>query len=365
MSSLKATQLQLEKLFSRIQRFHDEIKDLKSVNAEDFLDRTSKIDEHFADFEKYAEKFWEYSMQDAKSEAEEKLCSDSYKEKCKAYEDLHYIVAQTVQKCKKVVKASETAESSKASSEVRLPKIDLKTFDGTRKQWQVFYKNFKSSIHDKKSLSGLQKLTYLSSVLKGHAESYVKNVPITEANYAIVWKNLVDHYQDIRAFESDLLDTMLTYPPMQTANTTSLNNLIHSLNDSVEALKNLKFEKLDDFILLNIGLKKLPYHVRRLCENEVKGTAVPTFKEFIDFLREQAKIAELTQTSRKDEKPKTQLPQTEVFLDTNSKNRDCPICKFAHSIYICDGFKRYPVHVRVERVKSLNRCQRCLETHED
>nr|XP_018906843.1 PREDICTED: uncharacterized protein LOC109036879 [Bemisia tabaci] len=365
MSSLKATQLQLEKLFSRIQRFHDEIKDLKSNNAEDFLVRTAKIDEHFADFENYAQKLWEFSMQDAKSEADEKLCSDSYKQKCKAYEDLYYIVAQAVQRCKKAVKSSETAESLRASSEVRLPKIDLKTFDGTRKQWQVFYENFKSLIHDKKSLSGLQKLTYLSSVLKGHAESYVKNVPITEANYAIVWKNLVDHYQDIRALGSDLLDTMLTYPPMQTANTTSLNNLIHSLNDSVEALKNLKFEKLDDFILLNIGLKKLPFHVRRLFENEVKGADVPTFKEFMDFLRKQAKIAELTQTSNKDEKPKTQPPKTKVYLNSNSKNRDCPVCEGSHSIYACEEFKRFPVHARIERVKSLKRCRRCLGTHKD
>ncbi|XP_072160557.1 uncharacterized protein [Bemisia tabaci] len=158
---------------------------------------------------------------------------------------------------------------------------------------------------------------------------------------------------------------MLTYPPMQTANTTSLNNLIHSLNDSVEALKNLKFEKLDDFILLNIGLKKLPFHVRRLFENEVKGADVPTFKEFIDFLRKQAKIAELTQTSNKDEKPKTQPPKTKVYLNSNSKNRDCPVCEGSHSIYACEEFKRFPVHARIERVKSLKRCRRCLGTHED
>ncbi|XP_072162003.1 uncharacterized protein [Bemisia tabaci] len=158
---------------------------------------------------------------------------------------------------------------------------------------------------------------------------------------------------------------MLTYPPMQTANTTSLNNLIHSLNDSVEALKNLKFEKLDDFILLNIGLKKLPFHVRRLFENEVKGADVPTFKEFMDFLRKQAKIAELTQTSNKDEKPKTQPPKTKVYLNSNSKNRDCPVCEGSHSIYACEEFKRFPVHARIERVKSLKRCRRCLGAHED
>lgn len=371
MATLEAAKVQQEKLFDRLQRLYDFTKDIKGNQAEDFLVRAGKIEEHSADFENYALKYWEHSLAQASTEAEKKLCTDSYKEKCRAYEELYHAVAYMVQKCKKLVKTAESAESVRHNTEVKLPKIELKTFDGTRTQWPVFYENFKTLIHDNKLLSSTQKLQYLSSSLKGNAESYVKNVQITEANYPIVWKALIDHYQDDRALGSSLLETVLSHPPMQTTTATTLTNLVHTLYDAVEALNALKFENLDDFILLNIALKKLPNYLRKLFENQLKGTTIPTFKMLMDFLRKQAKIAEITQTpspqphqTNKEEKTKTQPTKSKVYLNhTNQKKSECPVCKGPHSIYKCDTFKSLTTAARAEQVKELNRCTRCLGGH--
>ena len=57
--------------------------------------------------------------------------------------------------------------SSSDSSGVKLPKLDVPTFDGNILNWRAFWEQFSVSVHDRAMLSHSEKLVYLQQSLKG------------------------------------------------------------------------------------------------------------------------------------------------------------------------------------------------------
>ena len=68
---------------------------------------------------------------------------------------------------------------------MKLPKLDLPTFNGNLLGWQEFWDIFNSTIHQQ-SLSNVVKFSYLKSSLRGAATSAVSGISITDGNYSIV-----------------------------------------------------------------------------------------------------------------------------------------------------------------------------------
>ena len=66
----------------------------------------------------------------------------------------------------------------------RLPKLTLPMFSGDPLTWQTFWDSFYVSIHANRSLSGIQKFTYLKAQLEGDAARAIAGLPLTDANYA-------------------------------------------------------------------------------------------------------------------------------------------------------------------------------------
>ena len=57
--------------------------------------------------------------------------------------------------------------SSPGSKGVKLPKIDVPTFDGNLLHWNTFWEQFDVAVHSKTGLSDAEKLVYLQHALKG------------------------------------------------------------------------------------------------------------------------------------------------------------------------------------------------------
>ena len=56
---------------------------------------------------------------------------------------------------------------------VQLPRIEVPTFDGNILNWQIFWEQFDSAIHNKSQLNDSDKLTYLRDALKDGPARYV------------------------------------------------------------------------------------------------------------------------------------------------------------------------------------------------
>ncbi|XP_064481411.1 uncharacterized protein LOC135394547 [Ornithodoros turicata] len=89
-----------------------------------------------------------------------------------------------------------TASGSILSSTRRpnLPKLELIKFDGNMENWQEFWIRFESIVHCNSSLSNNEKMSYLSSVLKGEAAASVKGLQLTGDMYDTAVKMLQDRF---------------------------------------------------------------------------------------------------------------------------------------------------------------------------
>ena len=79
--------------------------------------------------------------------------------------------------------------SSPAASDgkgVKLPKLDVPTFDGNILNWRSFWEQFRVSVHDRSTLSDSEKLVYLQHSLKyGSQRASLRDFP---AQGTITWK---------------------------------------------------------------------------------------------------------------------------------------------------------------------------------
>ena len=66
---------------------------------------------------------------------------------------------------------------------VKLPKLELRKFDGYILQWQGFRDQFNSAVHQNDHLSDIQKFSYLKSFLTSSASSVLSGLTLIENNY--------------------------------------------------------------------------------------------------------------------------------------------------------------------------------------
>ena len=91
---------------------------------------------------------------------------------------------------------SNNSNNSAVARPVLLPKIKLPKFSGNVIEFQTFWEQFESAVHDDNTLSNIQKLTFLRSCLEGEAAKLVSKVPNVGTSYESVIKTLKDNYDD-------------------------------------------------------------------------------------------------------------------------------------------------------------------------
>ena len=77
-----------------------------------------------------------------------------------------------------------------SESLVKLPKFEVKKFDGDATEWQSFIESFNAAIDKNSSLSDIQKMNYLLSFVIDEAAATVKGLQLSNANYPIAMKLL-------------------------------------------------------------------------------------------------------------------------------------------------------------------------------
>ena len=67
---------------------------------------------------------------------------------------------------------------------VKLPKITLKSFSGNPIEWLLFWDSFQASVDKNFDInSGVDKMNYLSGLLKGEVARVIQGLPLSESNY--------------------------------------------------------------------------------------------------------------------------------------------------------------------------------------
>ena len=108
--------------------------------------------------------------------------------------------------------------SSNHKVAVRLPKLALKTFSGDILEWLTFWDGFSSAVDSNIVLSNIDKMNYLSGLLKGEAARAIAGLTLSDGNYHTAVQLLKERYGKkqtlINAYMDALYQEFLQHPPM-------------------------------------------------------------------------------------------------------------------------------------------------------
>ena len=96
---------------------------------------------------------------------------------------------------KKALKPLDRDSSPPDSKGIKLPKLEVPTFDGNILNWKTFWEQFCVSVHSRTNLSDSEKLVYLQNALKGgSAKQVVEGLSRSGEYYAEAIKSLQLRY---------------------------------------------------------------------------------------------------------------------------------------------------------------------------
>ena len=107
-----------------------------------------------------------------------------------------------------------TEKSASKRENVRLPKIELRKFNGDPTEWQNFYNSFVHAVHEQSSLSDVEKMNYLFNLLEGEALSMVKGFQLSNENYGKALNLLKERFGDKQLLISSLMNKMINLEPL-------------------------------------------------------------------------------------------------------------------------------------------------------
>ena len=108
-------------------------------------------------------------------------------------------------------------ENRKTKLQVKLPKLELKSFDGRALSWQSFLDRFDSSIHKNTYLNDIDKFSYLSFSCSSASESIYK-LTRTAENFTEAINLLYERYGNTQVQISAHVKQFVSLPPVKSMN---------------------------------------------------------------------------------------------------------------------------------------------------
>ena len=263
---------------------------------------------------------------------------------------------------------------------VRLPRIELPTFDGNLLEWESFRDQFRSMVHECPSIGKVQKLLYLQRHLTGSAAELLRNTPITEANYDGAWNSLEARYGNKRILSNFHMNSLINLQPAQKRSSTEIKRLLDFFQQSRRSFTSLgkDIKNWDEWFYFLL-IQKLDSDTRLDWETSLKDSStVPKFTELSTYLenRQQAlqSLNEVRSGSSENSKiklgvkdksqsDKTQKSLVNSYVANSSKQKPvkCPMCSKPHFLMFCPNFKILDPNSRKETAKKLHVCFNCLK----
>lgn len=378
-----------------------ELTPLTSVQIKSLDAYLNELKKKKADFENNFQRILEHTSSE---EAPEATLSKDQDE----VNDLYVLIASSIESLLPTptddprTPSSETTVSTHAfpvpHQNVRLPQLELKTFDGTPNQWVSFINLFDTTVHHNASLSSVMKMQYLLSCLTHEPLNLIKSLNISAGNYIVAYNLLKDRYHNSRRLSTLHLNAILDLPSLSVGSTKTLRQFINLFLEHSQSLKALDCDitaQANPLLSAHL-LRKLDQELRRKLEvfrstQECEPHSLPTVDEIMKFLNEECAQTEdaslhYSQSSSKanyshfSKGPKRSVTFA-AELKPNQSHRNvamlatqpsrsvalshpCFACQqTGHKIYSCQQFQNKSPTERFKVVKSHQRCVSCLGAH--
>ena len=177
--------------------------------------------------------------------------------------------------------ASGSSTGSTSNVQVKLPKIELPTFDGDILCWQSYYQSVKVSIVDNSTLADVQKLEYIMRSLRGVAAESVKGFSVVAENYEPVLSTLQERFEHSRLILDAHMRGLIHLPSLTSEDATSMRVFYDKVVGHIRSIESMG-EKYNSEILapalVPLIVDKLPKKLVEKWELEIgdkKGDCLP------------------------------------------------------------------------------------------
>lgn len=187
---------------------------------------------------------------------------------------------------------------------VNLPKLNIEKFDGNFENWQEFYSQFKSAIHDNEELNNVDKFTYLKGLLKGSAQIAIQGLTITDENYSLALQILENRYGKKEMLIRSHINKLLNLSPVRSSsNLKELRNLYDACEIHIRSLKSLGIElQTYGSLLFPIITKLIPEGVILNYNRENKDeTESWNVAKLLEYIKNEIETRERTLSFRRED----------------------------------------------------------------
>ncbi|XP_055947035.1 uncharacterized protein LOC129980679 [Argiope bruennichi] len=293
----------------------------------------------------------------------------------------------------KKLKETVISEVPDTPRKFKLPKLELRKFDGDPKEFLSFWSQFQK-IHDDQDIPDEDKMQYLVASVepKSKAERLILSFPATAANYPKAVAQLKERFgrEDllVQIYVRDLL-TMVMKNAVSSRAKTDLSRLYDELEGKLRALESLgrTKEKFGDF-LAPLVESCLPEEVLKtwernrnhheLCDNTAEKNT-RSLENLMTFLRQEVQGEEMVvlartgfaanQITRKKEYVAAPLNEISGDMATTAalvslKSTDnkvvCIFCDKPHPSHKCFSAKKISLNEKLKILSKKGACYSCL-----
>ena len=260
--------------------------------------------------------------------------------------------------------ASKPPPAPAVVSGIKLPKIDVPTFDGNILNWGVFWEQFRATIHSRDRLSDADKLAYLQQALRGGtAKHVIEGLTRSAGSYYEAVKCLQKRYDRPRLIHQAHVRAILEAAPLKDGHGRELRRLHDTTNQHLRALKAMGYEPSGPFVTSLLELKLDETTVFEWQRHSQESKRVPPYQELLDFLDLRAQASEaIPKVDRKTSTPpnRKSYQQRPAYATYTSDN--CAACKNGkHPLYTCKDFRTMAHEQKMTIVKDNGLCLNCLK----
>ncbi|XP_061513044.1 uncharacterized protein LOC133393224 [Anopheles gambiae] len=174
---------------------------------------------------------------------------------------------------------------------VRLPKIELPTFDGDTTKWLTFKDRFESLVHTASDVPEVLKLQYLLSALKGELASQYDHTQHTADNYEPTWDSLVKRFDHEKRIKREYFKAFAALEAMKNSSADEWQHIVNESNRLVNGMERLEEPvKMWNTPLTSLLFYKLDGDTLMAWEEYSADEKADKFPKLIEFLERWIRI---------------------------------------------------------------------------
>ena len=275
----------------------------------------------------------------------------------------------------------------------KLPKINVPIFSGKIEDWRSWYSMYQALVYNR-SISAVEKFSYLLGCLEGEAKAMVKGVALKEENFEPTLKSLRERFGDPTTLLCMHVVSLHKLIPLSDAanpikvrsmindfetHVREVRSIMEELGDEISQPQSTDLDFLCDIFLSPLLMSKLPDSIMTEWNRKASKTKerfkYSTLLSFVKSELESKESLSLTKVSREDR------TQNRSFRGSESHSGNSASCTFGsrsekpclccqqvpwHRFSECDVFlNQMTCQERRKFLDSKHLCQNCFGTRHD